>query len=127
MPLFFVMDYNKPYLSIIQEHIDSLPGETIAKLRLDTLKKFDEDIQVFITNTSAVFLMDLITLKTGDKNIKDILTREVFEKCVKKREETKKLFTDSELEDVFAVYSYQFMLHCKNDPQDVFNVFGIKA
>ena len=127
MPLFFVMDYNKPYLSIIQEHIDSHPGETIAKLRLDILKKFDEDIQVFITNTSAVFLMDLISLKTGDKNIKDILTREVFEKCVKKREETKKLFTDSELEDVFAVYTYQFMLHCKSDPQDVFNVFGIKV
>ena len=34
------MDYNKPYLNIIQQEIVSLGGETIAKLRLDILKKF---------------------------------------------------------------------------------------
>ncbi len=121
------MDYNKPYLNIIQQEIVSLGGETIAKLRLDILKKFDENNQRFITNTTSVFLMELTLLKTGDKNIKDILTREVFEKCVKKKEEMKELFTDSELEDIFAIYTYHFMLYCIDQPQDVFNVFGIKV
>ncbi len=121
------MEYNRPYISVIQEYIDSLPGVTIAKLRLEILNKFDKNIQVFITNTAAAFLMDLVSLKTKNKNIKDILTSEVFEKCVKKRKEVKKLFTDDELEDVFAVYTYHFVLYCKTDPQDVFNVFGIKV
>jgi len=121
------MEYQKPYISIVQECIDSINDASMAKLFSKVLSNFDENRQGFIKNTTGFFLADIISKfkVKGQKNIKDVLTSDVFKKCIKQNKEIKKLFKNHNLEDVFYAYTYSFVFYCKANPQDVSKVFGI--
>ena len=49
------MEYHKPYISIVQECIDSIDDASMAKLFSQVLSIFDENRQAFIKNTTGFF------------------------------------------------------------------------
>ena len=111
------------YIKNIQNLVDTNTKKDLKKKLSKIVSKFDDIEQSFIKNTATAFFMSLVNLQDGFNN-KDFTTDLAFEIC--KRKELKEIFNNEEdIKKVFEAYTIHFALYCKEEPQDVENVFGI--
>ncbi len=115
---------NEQYLNIIQNLVNTNTKQNLQEKWLKIVREFEDHEITFIRNTSTVFLMDLINLQSDIKR-QDYSKQDVFEKCIKNRHGKEEVFNKEDLEKIFNAYTMHFAIYCKEQPQDVKNVFGI--
>ena len=105
------------YIDIIQNLVDTNGKEDLKKKWLKIVEKFDDINQEYIKNTTTPFILDLMSLEKGfNKNL-------ALDICKARNKEIFKI--EGDLKIVFEAYTIQFAIHCKENPQDVKNYFGI--
>ena len=116
---------NEQYLNIIQNLVNTNTKENLQERWLKIVREFEDYNITFIQNTAKIFLMDLVNLQIDIKR-QDYSKQDVFEKCIKNRKSYKEVFNKEEdLEKIFEAFTIHFAVYCKEEPQDVKNVFGI--
>lgn len=115
---------NEQYLNIIQNLVNTNTQQNLQEKWLKIVKEFEDHEITFIQNYAKVFLMDLVNLQYDIKR-QDYSKQDVFEKCIKNRLEEEEVFNKEDLEKIFEAFTIHFALYCKEQPQDVKNVFGI--
>ena len=116
---------NEQYLNIIQNLVNTNTKEKLQEKWSKIVREFEDYEITFIQNTAKVFLMDLVNLQSDIKR-QDYSKQDVFVKCIKNRHGKEKVFNkEKDLEKIFDAYTVHFAIYCKDQPQDVKNVFGI--
>ena len=112
------------YIDIIQNLIDTNNKEDLKKKWSKIGDKFDDIHQTYIRNTAMPFILRLIHLQNGFEK-KKFTKNQAFDIC---KMNNKKIFNnEGDLKKVFDAYTIHFAIYCKENPQDVKNVFGITS
>ena len=110
---------DEPYIDIIQNLVDTNNKEDLEKKWSKIVDKFDDINQEYIKNTTIPFILLLMDFEKGfSKNL-------ALDICKTKNKEIFK--KEGDLKRVFEAYTIQFAIHCKENPQDVKNYFGINS
>ena len=110
------------YIDIIQNLIDTNNEEDLKEKWSKLVDKFDDIHQTYIRNTAMPFILKLIDLQNGFEK-KKFTKNQAYDIC---KTINKEIFdNEGDLKKVFDAYKIRFAIYCKENPQDVENVFGI--
>ena len=122
-----VLSFNEPYISFnVQNLIYASNAFDLDEQIENILKDFPDEEKSYLKHTAILTIMEL-TLIDKKKRI-NMSTQDVYKKLFKKRHKfLLKNYNEDKCKEIFLAQTYLFVKYCKNDPDDVFNVFGLRT